>query len=106
MVAEWGALLKSAGPGKELRAAIGRYALAAPTVPERARRDVIGARLPSHKWPDRDIRIVAVDAMPGDERVFPPADEDVELVDAVAASCAVPGVWPPMTVGGRRYIDG
>src|SRR5690242_16393866 len=28
MVAEWGALLKAAGPGKEPRAAIGRYALA------------------------------------------------------------------------------
>jgi NTE family protein len=29
-----------------------------------------------------------------------------ELVDAVAASCAVPGIWPPVTIGGRRYIDG
>jgi NTE family protein len=27
-------------------------------------------------------------------------------VDAVAASCAVPMVWPPMTISGRRYIDG
>jgi NTE family protein len=24
----------------------------------------------------------------------------------VAASCAVPRVWPPVTIGGRRYIDG
>jgi NTE family protein len=24
----------------------------------------------------------------------------------VAASCAVPLVWPPITIGGRRYIDG
>jgi NTE family protein len=30
----------------------------------------------------------------------------VGLVDAVAASCAVPGVWPPVTIGDRRYIDG
>ena len=30
----------------------------------------------------------------------------VSLVDAVAASCAVPGVWPPVTINGRRYIDG
>jgi NTE family protein len=28
------------------------------------------------------------------------------LVDAVAASCAVPGVWPPVTIEGRRYMDG
>lgn len=105
LIAEWGALLKAAGPGKELRAAIGRFALAAPTVPERTRRDVIAARLPNAGWPDRDIRIVAVDAATGDERVFTSAD-GVELVDAVAASCAVPGIWPAMTVDGRRYIDG
>ena len=30
----------------------------------------------------------------------------MSLVDAVAASCAVPGVWPPVTIDGRRYIDG
>jgi predicted acylesterase/phospholipase RssA len=30
----------------------------------------------------------------------------VALVDAVAASCAVPGVWPPVAIGGLRYIDG
>jgi NTE family protein len=30
----------------------------------------------------------------------------VGLVDAVAASCAVPLVWPPVSIEGRRYIDG
>jgi NTE family protein len=25
---------------------------------------------------------------------------------AVASSCAVPGVFPPITINGRRYIDG
>ena len=30
----------------------------------------------------------------------------VALVDAVAASCAVPGAWPPVTIGDRRYMDG
>lgn len=105
LVAEWTALLADSHPGQELRAAIGRMALAAGTVPERRRREVIEARLPSHKWPDRDIRIVTVDATTGEERVFT-SDDEVELVDVVAASCAVPGVWPPMTVDGRRYIDG
>ena len=33
-------------------------------------------------------------------------DSHVPLVDAVAASCAVPGIWPPVTINGRRYIDG
>jgi NTE family protein len=34
------------------------------------------------------------------------AGSGIDLVDAVAASCAVPGVWPPVTIGSRRYMDG
>jgi NTE family protein len=105
MVADWTSLLEATSPGVELRAAIGRWALAAPTVPERRRREVIEARLPLHTWPDRDVRIVAVDAATGEERVFTAAD-GADLVDVVAASCAVPGIWPPVSIEGRRYIDG
>jgi NTE family protein len=28
------------------------------------------------------------------------------LVDAVASSCAVPGVWPCVPIDGHRYYDG
>lgn len=105
MMAELMPLLSGREPGPELRAAVGGYALSAPTVPERRRREVIEARLPSHDWPSRDIRIVAVDAATGEERIFTAAD-GVALVDAVAASCAVPGIWPPVTIDGRRYVDG
>jgi NTE family protein len=34
------------------------------------------------------------------------ASSGVGLLDAVAASCAVPSVWPPITIGDRRYMDG
>ncbi len=105
MVADWTALLSEHKPGPELRAAIGRYAIAAGTVPERARRAVIEARLPSHEWPDHDLRIVVVDAASGADRIRT-RDDGVPLVDAVAASCAVPGIWPPVTIEGRRYVDG
>ncbi|HVW43200.1 MAG TPA: patatin-like phospholipase family protein [Amycolatopsis sp.] len=88
-----------------LRRRIGALALEAPTVGEAERREVIAARLPSHIWPDRAVKIVAVDAHTGDERVFD-RDSGVDLVDAVAASCAVPLTWPPVTIGDRRYIDG
>jgi len=90
---------------KELRRAIGEVALAASTVDEDVRRAVIAARLPRPDWPARDLRIVAVDAHTGDPIVFDRA-AGVGLVDAVAASCAVPGVWPPVTVNGTRYVDG
>ena len=33
-------------------------------------------------------------------------DSGVDLVAAVAASCAVPTVWPPVEIGGRTYMDG
>ena len=49
--------------------------------------------------------MTAVDAETGDPVVFT-RDSGVDLVDAVAASCAVPGVWPPVTINGRRFIDG
>ena len=104
-MADWGRLLETHEPGVELRAAIGSYALAAPTVPERRRREIIAARLPKHEWPDRPIKIVAIDAVTGEHRVFT-AEDGVDLVDVVAASCAVPGVWPPVTIEGRRYMDG
>ena len=31
---------------------------------------------------------------------------DVDLADAVAASCAIPGFYYPVTIDGRRYVDG
>jgi NTE family protein len=34
------------------------------------------------------------------------AASGVSLVEAVAASSAVPGIWPPVTINGRRYMDG
>ncbi|MDP7725153.1 patatin-like phospholipase family protein [Mycobacterium sp. TY814] len=84
---------------------IGAVALATDTVPESVRRAVIEQRLPSHEWPDRAVRIVAIDTATGELVVFD-RHCGVGLVDAVAASCAVPGAWPPVTIAGRRYMDG
>ncbi|HXO51269.1 MAG TPA: patatin-like phospholipase family protein, partial [Mycobacterium sp.] len=85
--------------------AIGAVALSTSTVTEAVRRDVIAQRLPSHDWPDRVLRISAIDTETGELVTFD-RDSGVGLVDAVAASCAVPGVWPPVTIGDRRYMDG
>jgi NTE family protein len=87
------------------RRRVGRMALAAPTMPETERRAVIASRLPAHSWPRVRLLVTAVDAVTGEFVVFD-RGTGVTLVDAVAASCAVPGVWPPVTIGGRRYIDG
>jgi NTE family protein len=84
---------------------IGKAAVATHTVAEAVRRDVIAQRLPTHDWPDRVLRVTAIDIGTGELVVFDRAS-GVDLVDAVAASCAVPGAWPPVTIGERRYMDG
>jgi NTE family protein len=89
----------------ELRRVVGQRALAAATVPEAERRAVIAGRLPQHTWPSRKLAVVAVEAQTGEVRVFD-QDSGADLVDAVTASCAIPGIWPPVTIGGSRYIDG
>lgn len=95
----------SDGSAIDTRRRIGAEALAAPTITERERRAIIERRLPSHSWPDRDLRIVTVDAVTGRHRVLD-RGSGVQLVDAVAASCAIPGMWPPVTIGDHRYVDG
>ena len=90
---------------KRARARIGRWALAVPTMPEADRRKVFEARLPASVWPSRALKVTAVDAQTGELAVFDSAG-DAGLVDAVGASCAVPGLWPPVTIGERRFMDG
>ncbi len=89
----------------ELRREVGQRALGVETVPEAERLAVIAGRLPRHSWPSRKLAVVAVEAHTGDVRVFD-KDSGADLVDAVTASCAIPGIWPPVTIGTGRYIDG
>jgi NTE family protein len=105
VAAEFGELLIGATSARDIRQRVGAYALRADTVPEADRRAVIESRLPAPDWPSRRVLLVAVDAQDGATRVFD-RQSGVSLVDAVAASCAVPGIWPPVTIGGRRYVDG
>jgi NTE family protein len=103
------AMLRSRGRDVEFRRRVGALALAAEkaglTPPEQERLDVIGARLLSTEWPERRLVITAVEAETGEFRTFD-RDSGVPLLYAVAASCAVPGVYPPVTIDGRRYVDG
>ena len=105
LAADWAEAMAGVTSAEEMLRRAGAYALAADTVPEAKRRAVIESRLPSRAWPTRRVQLVAVDAETGQPYVFD-SQSGAELVDAVAASCAVPGIWPPVTIGGRRYIDG
>ena len=75
------------------------------TVSQAERRAVIAARLPVHDWPRKRLLVTAIDAQDGELVTFD-RESRVDLVDAVTASCALPGVWPAATLDGRRYVDG
>jgi NTE family protein len=94
-------------PSRELRAEVGAYALQANTVGEDQWLATFGSLedLPADGWPGRRFVCTAVDAGDG-EFVAWYADAGVPLGRAIAASCSVPGIWPPVTINGRRYIDG
>ncbi len=46
--------------------------------------------------------VVAADLLSGEERVF----RSGEIAPAVRASCSIPGIFPPLRIGKRLYIDG
>lgn len=61
--------------------------------------------VPANEWPSHALSITAVDTATCELRVFD-AQSGVGLMEAVAASCAVPGVRPPVRIQGRLYMDG
>ena len=82
---------------------VGRRAIAADTLPESVwigRFEHLG-----DEWPDGDLRVTAVDCATGQRRIWTAAD-GVPLCAAVASSCAIPGVFPPVSLDGTRFIDG
>ncbi|QBD75329.1 patatin-like phospholipase family protein [Ktedonosporobacter rubrisoli] len=105
LIADFTRIFKEGGSSNAILQKVGALALSTPTVAEAERRDVIVSRLPVHHWPQARLEIVATDAESGERIVFT-RESGVELIDAVAASCAVPCVWPPVTIGKHRYIDG
>jgi NTE family protein len=65
-------------------------------------RATVAARLPSQHWPEHTMLLTAVNAHTGEPVVFD-RHSGVDLVDAVAASCASGFAYG---IGGSRYIDG
>jgi NTE family protein len=99
-----GAALRAARPGR----ALARAALLArlprgrmPLDDLRARIAALGPRF------DGRLRVVAVDASTGYRVVFgAPGAPHADVPDAVAASCAVPGLFRPVRIWGKDYVDG
>jgi NTE family protein len=99
-------IIGAAGDAADMRRRLGAAALemdaASDGSGQTRRRATVAARLPSQRWPQRTVLIVAVDARTGEPVVFD-RHSGVDLVDAVAASTAS---GPPYSIGDNRYIDG
>ena len=93
------------GSSRDKRARIGKMALKAHAPGGERRIEVIHSRIGVSEWPDRELKVTAVEAETGELVVFD-RDSGVDLTHAVAASCAVPLVWPAVTIDGTHYIDG
>jgi NTE family protein len=65
-------------------------------------------RFISDPWPQHpNYWAVACDYTSGQRAAFGRADAPAATVgQAVAASCAIPGFYRPVRIGGRRYVDG
>jgi len=105
MMTAFGQALAGVTDQQEARARIGRLALEAETPGEAERRAVLRGRVGDAPWPDGRLVVTAIDTADGAFHAFD-RSSGMSLLDAVSASCAVPGVWPPVTIDGHRYMDG
>jgi len=85
-------------------AKVGAFSRAATTIPEDAFVGSIGSVLAGRPWPGH-FACTAVDTETGRFQVWD-ATTAVPLERAIASSCSVPGVYPPITINGSRYMDG
>jgi NTE family protein len=102
-------VIAAAQDAADMRRRMGAAALETDAAPDGSwqarRRATVAARLPSQRWPQRLIRITAVDADSGEPAVFD-RHSGVNLADAVAASTSNGFGVPPYRIGDKRYIDG
>jgi NTE family protein len=94
-------------PGSQQRklARVGKLSMKAHPPGGAKRIEVIRSRIGVAEWPDRELKVTAVEAESGEFVAFD-KDSGVDILHAVASSCAVPLVWPAVTIDGKHYVDG
>lgn len=91
-------------PSLDLRRELGEFSRSSVTISEDqllANMTALGA---AGDWPER-FACTAVDTESGEFHVWRKSD-GVDLVRAIASSCSVPGLFPSVTIKGRRWMDG
>ena len=99
------ALMSTEGTLEERGARLGKLALDTPVGLDEPS-FVAGFRtmLGTDKWPQVDFRPTTVQAESGQTTLWNQTS-GISVAAAVASSCAVPGVFPPVEFGGHHFID-
>jgi NTE family protein len=84
---------------------IGQRSLSARTPSPETRFEMVEARLGLREWPERPLRVTAIDCETG-EFVWWDKSGPATLIEAVASSSAVPVMFPSVEIVGRKYYDG
>ncbi len=100
--ARWAALPELT---QESMAEIGQMALSSKTTTEDNWTSYFRDMVPVDEWPETPLKLTAVEAATGGFQVWD-RDSAVPLHVAAASSCSVPGLFPPVTINGKRYTDG
>ena len=105
MVAWYHAFAIGGSDPQRVGAAMGAIARENPEpVPVALRQRVVEALLVTREWSPK-LQVTAIDAESGQLHVFDQTS-GIPLTDAVMASGAVPGVWPPVHINSKTWIDG
>jgi len=102
------ALLRQLGPADALTlfSSSWKDRLPAGRIPTKFLSDGLDRRF-GDDWPERDTWIVAVRRRDGRRVVFGRSDAPkARIGEAVAASCAIPAYFTPVTIGNTQYVDG
>lgn len=99
-------ILAGATDEQDARARLGRAAIDISKGAESPLLGLIGSQFPAaFGWPAGALSVCVVEAETGEFRVID-RSSGVELSRAVAASCSVPLVFPPVEIDGSLYVDG
>ena len=97
----WGRLARDRVPPDRLRRAFPAGLYSTTETRLRLEEDLPAA------WPRDDLYICGADLYTGERVAFGHPDApEAPFPDAVLASTAIPGVFPPVRIAGRQYVDG
>ena len=98
----WGAMQRA---NPEQAAAIGKLAASLPRDAQKGWDQRVAYGVGIEGWPERMLLVNVVDTQSGERRTLDRSC-GLEVNSVISASSAVPGMFPPVELDGRLYMDG